>query len=94
MSVWRPPWWMYPERCQHGHEWGPGLIVVRWVACDCLPAIEARKGWEDTGHLAVYCLAAIGCRSVWYRPRHEPEGPELRLLCCLAQLRMNSRSYG
>jgi hypothetical protein len=26
------------------------------------------------GHMAVFCNAAPGCRSVWYRPRHEP-GP-------------------
>jgi hypothetical protein len=23
------------------------------------------------GHMAVFCNAAPGCRSVWYRPRHE-----------------------
>lgn len=25
------------------------------------------------GHLAVYCAAPPRCRSVWYRPRHDPE---------------------
>jgi hypothetical protein len=24
------------------------------------------------GQVAVFCNAAPGCRSVWYRPRHEP----------------------
>src|SRR5438034_1476934 len=31
----RPDWWCYPKRCQYGHEWGPGLITVSWVLCDC-----------------------------------------------------------
>jgi len=24
--------------------------------------------------MAVFCNASPGCRSVWYRPRHEPVG--------------------
>ena len=28
------------------------------------------------GHTAVFCNAAPGCRSVWYRPRHESPGHE------------------
>jgi hypothetical protein len=62
--------WCYPERCQNGHEWGPGLIIVSWVLCDC-PAAQAASGGGAAGHLAVYCRVK-GCRSVWYRPRHEP----------------------
>ena len=73
MGVRRPDWWCYPERRQNGHEWGPGLITVFWVLCDCGPA---RAAWEraggPAGHMAVFCNAAPGCRSVWYRPRHEP----------------------
>jgi hypothetical protein len=40
MVVQRPDWWCYPEACQNGHEWGPGLITVSWVLCDC-PAARA-----------------------------------------------------
>jgi hypothetical protein len=72
MRVWRPDWWCYPERCANGHEWGPGLIVVSFSLCDCGPAVAA-SGGGVSGHLAVYCRAAIRCQSVWYRPRHEPE---------------------
>jgi len=43
MGVRRPAWWCYPERCQNGHEWGPGLITVSWVLCDC-PAARAASG--------------------------------------------------
>ena len=24
MCLRRPAWWFYPERCENGHEWGPG----------------------------------------------------------------------
>lgn len=34
------------------------------------PAPERSDG--AAGHLAVHCNAAPGCRSVWYRPPHEP----------------------
>jgi hypothetical protein len=46
------------------------LIIVSWVLCDC-PAPQAASGGGAAGHLAVYCRVK-GCRSVWYRPRHEP----------------------
>jgi hypothetical protein len=74
MAVRLPDWWCYPERCQNGHEWGPGLITVSWVLCDCPPAPAAREraGGGPAGHMAVFCNAAPKCRSVWYRPRHEP----------------------
>ena len=26
--MWGPDWWDYPERCQAGHEWAPGLVIV------------------------------------------------------------------
>jgi len=68
--VGRPAWWYYPERCANGHEWGPGLITVSWSMCECPPALAARTA-GPSGHLAVYCNAP-GCRSVWYRPRHQP----------------------
>jgi hypothetical protein len=74
MGVRRPAWWSYPERCENGHEWAPGLITVGWMPCDCPPAlaVQERAGGGPSGHLAVYCNVK-GCRSVWYRPRHEPD---------------------
>jgi len=71
MGVRRPHWWCYPERCQKGHEWGPGLITVSWVLCDC-PTARATSGGGAAGHMAVFCNVK-GCQSVWYRPRHEPQ---------------------
>ena len=73
MVVHRPEWWCYPERCANGHEWGPGLITVSWSLCDCGPAVAASAGGAP-GHLAVYCSASPGCRSVWYRPQCERRG--------------------
>ena len=70
MGVQRPNWWCYPERCANGHEWGPGLITVSWMPCECGPAAAARE--HGPGHVVVYCEAAKGCRSAWYQPRHEP----------------------
>jgi hypothetical protein len=64
------------RRGANEHEWGPGLITVSWVLCDCPPAqaVQGRAG-GPAGHMAVFCNAAMpGCRSVWYRPRCEPEG--------------------
>jgi hypothetical protein len=37
----RPKWWSYPERwralerCPHGHDWGPGRVIVGNEPCDC-----------------------------------------------------------
>jgi len=45
---------------------------VSWVLCDRPPALAARTPGAAAGHMAVFCNAAPGCRSVWYRPRHEP----------------------
>jgi hypothetical protein len=70
MGVRRPAWWSYPERCENGHEWAPGLIIMSWSMCDCPPTLAAGTP-GPSGHLAVYCRHP-GCRSVWYRPRHEP----------------------
>lgn len=72
MGVHRPDWWYYPERCQNEREWGPGLITVSWVLCDCPPAMAAREraGGGPAGHMAVFCNAAPRYRSMWYRPRH------------------------
>jgi hypothetical protein len=55
-----------------GHGWGPGRIIVGWMPCDCPPARAERE--HGPGHIVVYCDAAPGCRSAWYRPRHEPGG--------------------
>src|SRR5213592_2256835 len=80
MGVRRPAWWCYPERCQNGHEWGPGLITVSWVLCDC-PAARAASGGGAAGHMAVFCNAAPGCRPgvvavrarAWARLDEEPD---------------------
>jgi len=46
---------------------------VSWVLCDCGPAHAAQeRAGGLAGHMAVFCNAAQRCRSVWYRPRHEP----------------------
>src|SRR5215472_14653143 len=66
----RPSWWSYPERCSHGHDWGPGRVIVSWMPCDC-PAATA-SGASGAGHLRVSCHTP-GCGSVWYSPRHEWE---------------------
>jgi len=72
VDVERPAWWCYPLECENGHPWGPGRIIVSWTLCDCAPALAV--GTQGlTGHLVVYCRTE-GCRSVWYRPRHEPGG--------------------
>jgi hypothetical protein len=63
----RPSWWAYPERCYHGHEWGPGQVTVGWLPCEC-PEAQA----ENLGHLWVGCQAEPGCTSIWYRPAHSP----------------------
>ncbi len=73
MGVRLPDWWCYPQACQYGHEWGPNRVIVSWVICHCPPAVAAHGGYEGAGHLAVYCAAAPGCRSVWYEPWHEPD---------------------
>ena len=69
MDVQRPAWWCYPLECANGHPWGPGTIIVSWLPCDCAPARALRS--HGPGHQVVYCQAE-GCRSVWYKPRHEP----------------------
>jgi hypothetical protein len=70
MGVHRPNWWCYPERCQNGHEWGPGRIIVAWQPCECAPAQAERE--HGPGHLVVHCQAPE-CRSAWYQPRHDPQ---------------------
>jgi len=75
MGVRLPAWWDYPAQCERRHPWGPGLVLVGWKSCNCPPVLEAGG---PAGHTVVYCRAE-GCRSRWYRPRHEPErdGPGL-----------------
>jgi hypothetical protein len=47
--------------------------LLRLVSKGTCPA---RTAWEraggPAGHMAVFGNAAPGCRSVWYRLRHEP----------------------
>ena len=61
-----PSWWSYPAACQHGHEWGPGKVIVSWKPCDCQSARDSGK----LGHLSVSCQEP-GCPSHWYSPRHD-----------------------
>jgi hypothetical protein len=55
-------------------------------------AAQERVG-GPAGHMAVFCNAAPGCRSVWYRPRHDPGGEDFRprgpglVVDCLGQRR-------
>lgn len=67
MGVSRPSWWNYPTKCEAGHEWAPGLVVVAWHPCDCPRAI-AQPG---RGHLVVRC-GTPGCTSAWFKPRCGP----------------------
>jgi hypothetical protein len=73
MGVRRPAWWFYPERCESGHEWGPGRVLVSWMRCHCAPARAAHPQRAAWGHLKVACTEP-GCTFVWYRPPHDPEG--------------------
>jgi hypothetical protein len=70
MAVRRPEWWFYPEQCEHGHEWGPGRMLVSWARCYCAPARSAHPDEAAWGHLTVTCQEP-GCGSVWYSPPHD-----------------------
>jgi len=37
MGVQRPAWWFYPERCENGHEWAPGRVLVSFTAATARP---------------------------------------------------------
>jgi hypothetical protein len=66
-----PAWWDYPRECDRGHLWGPGLVIISWTPCGCAGAATQ----QPPGHRTVSC-AAEGCRSTWYRPRHEGQPAE------------------
>jgi len=51
VGVRRPDWWFYPERCQHGHEWGPGRVLVSFTRCDCAAVLAAYGETGGLGHL-------------------------------------------
>ena len=69
-DVLRPDWWSYPLACAHGHEWAPGRVIVSWTPCDCAQCqVEGKP--PKFGHLTV-SLPGPGCRSRWYKPRHDP----------------------
>jgi hypothetical protein len=70
MGVRLPGWWWYPEQCEHGHEWGPGRVIVGFERCDCPPVLELFPQRGSRGHLTVACRED-GCRSTWYFPPHE-----------------------
>ncbi len=55
----RPEWWKLPEQCENGHEWGPGLVDVYRIPCECQPAQATHT------HLTLICQAP-GCRSHWH----------------------------
>jgi hypothetical protein len=46
------------------HPWGPGLVSIEWVECDC-PAAEQARG----GHITFRC-GHVGCLETWQAPRH------------------------
>jgi hypothetical protein len=70
-GVRQPAWWPYPERCQNGHEWGPGRVLVTWQQCSCPGAQTLHPDRAIWGHFTVACRAP-GCRSVWLDPPHRP----------------------
>ena len=63
---------VYPERCANGHERGPGLITVSWMPCACPPGLPRSGAVARQGSWRCSATRHRGCRSVWYRPRHEP----------------------
>ena len=67
----QPDWWLYPERCENGHEWGPGRVLVSWERCHCAGARAAHPERYAWGNRTVACREP-GCGSVWYDP---PRGP-------------------
>ena len=67
MGVRRPAWWYYPKRWEHGHEWGPGRVLVSWVRCHCPAARAAHPDDAAWGYLEVAC-GEPGCRWVWCDP--------------------------
>jgi hypothetical protein len=69
--VQRPDWWPYPERCEYGHEWGPGRVLVVWQRCLCLGAQTLHEDQAIWGHFTVTCRVP-GCGSKWYDPPHRP----------------------
>ena len=89
MGVNRPGWWSehYPEHCEHGHDWGPGRVIVAWRSCRCDPAVAAAGGRGSVGHVTVSCRAE-GCKSIWYKPRHEPEGGHMLLFISLGTIEL------
>jgi hypothetical protein len=65
VDVQRPGWWEWPERCQAGHEWSPGKVIVSWHPCKCAAALANPAG---NGHRVVRCREP-GCTSAWFKPQ-------------------------
>jgi len=63
MGVRRPDWWPYPERCENGHEWRHGRVLVSWQRCWSPGAQTLHPDRAIWGHFAVACREP-GCRSV------------------------------
>jgi len=38
----RPALWSYLTHCANGHQWGPGLVTVGWMPCEC-PEAQAKN---------------------------------------------------
>jgi len=53
MDVQLPDWWCSPEQCDHGHQWGPGRVIVSWTHCHCESAEAAAGGRGPAGHVLV-----------------------------------------
>ena len=69
MHVRHPAWWSYPERYKNEHEQGPGPDHGVVVDVRLSPALAA--GTRGPSEYPAVYWRAKGCRSVWYRPRHD-----------------------
>lgn len=49
-----------PQHCPGGHPWGPNLVLVGWLPCEC------RRG--GGGHRTYRCRR---CDAVTYHPAHQ-----------------------
>ena len=51
------------------------------------PAVAAAGGRGPAVHVTVSCRAE-GCKSIWYKPRHEPEGGHMLLFISLGTIEL------
>ena len=105
MEVRRPEWWPYPERCENGHEWGPGRVlgVVGAVSVPRRPdAAPDRAIW---GHVTVrlpgagvpvgvvVAAARRGHRFTGWRCASFPAQAPVLLLCLARRLGAPLRAF-